>query len=1399
MRKIYPYLKENYYSIESQAVQQRNFLSQIDDFVNQKQYIKITLLDWQERPLREISGEITSGSITKDGTATVRRTLNLSCTMDSNSYDINDLKSNFAINKKIYVEVGIKNYTKKYMDEKDPKNYFPILWFPQGVFFIGQFSISSSVSGLNLTITGKDKMCKLNGDIGGQFPATIIFNKMDVTDINGNTSTTDVRIYDIIQECVNHYGEEDLNNIVIEDVPLQIKQVMSWNSQTPIFGYYQTNSLTQQTQSYILTYDEKTIPANTPYQRYNQGDDVGYIYTDFVWTGSDLVGAPGESITSILDKIKSMLGNYEYFYDVYGIFHFQEIKNYLNTTLAKTVTNILEDTRNVNNILSQLNEEDYIIETTAQKSVYNFTDNKNLTQLSVNPQYENIRNDYIVLGETNDEVKSRIRYHLAIDNKPNTDIEYNTPMICYKRATDGLKVLSVPIEIDITNIGLSNSLFNNLSNLNNYKKQLEKEKEKALAAIDTAQKDAVNKAFQQYANQLAIDNLKDSFFSSTYAQNKLGYTFTIKDQKIIIKFNNGKCNYIFKPSDFFEEDEKNSWYEQYLNYITNRKQIQKQKIEIPREHIENRYYFATKINKQDANAIKNNLTYWDNVYSKDVLDNQEYSLASLEIAIANIAKNNIANNSIIKNNTLILNQISNLLQNQSNLFEDLKEKQFESCIKLFTQKNINALPQKGNTGFIYYCKNLFNINNNNNTPRFYFYWDNNEQQYKLIDYIAEYPNGYRTKNWQTHLYIMGLIEHNLAKDSSQYQNIKKSTDNSSFNVSSSLGKTINADYYFEELNAFWPLVFDFEKNDYYGSNTDKEYLSNKIKDLNRYKNIFENNLKIAQKIQKEAQNQYQVFENYFNQIKTMYDYFINLYTATSKGIETCKSKYKQYFYDIFIDNPEESNSNTKWFFDLYNQCKNILNEFFDRNFDYSKIKTTLSKKWPNDFFTNPNHVYVYKYQLQNNYATPNTTSLIYIDLWNALNNIVTPYRIGNIEKINNIEENAIETLKQQKIWFENMYEIFHEKIVVSTETIFTVLTQTYLNEKMFSRERWEQLKNTLTQSYQWVNLINSCLENLTILDSLYNKELDETNSIEEQIIKCYNDANKSYLNNSGILKENVLYNVFSEKNNEYYNSKNKKIISITSIKDKWPNLNTEKYVNYTQKDKNFSTKEKPKLDDYKKWLEQWIEIINSPRTAWKERLDYWTNVINALTTAIAQCSHAAVQEKINQDLSLYKGQYYLDFIEPKNSNIGEFCVSNIGRRQLIEKNSDINCLFDIPIPNIIFINSNAVDAAKQRNKAESNGLIWSQVNQEIYKNFIAGGWKRPAWEVITNNLYLHTTYQKTISLTALPAFYLEPNSRVTINDRTTQTYGDYNITSITLPLGAGQLMTASGSEIVQQR
>lgn len=85
---------------------------------------------------------------------------------------------------------------------------------------------ASSSNSTNLNISLKDKMMGLNGDVGGTLPAAVIFDSMDTQLPSGEYITKKVLIYNIIKELVNHYGSEDLNNIVIEDVPLRIKRIM---------------------------------------------------------------------------------------------------------------------------------------------------------------------------------------------------------------------------------------------------------------------------------------------------------------------------------------------------------------------------------------------------------------------------------------------------------------------------------------------------------------------------------------------------------------------------------------------------------------------------------------------------------------------------------------------------------------------------------------------------------------------------------------------------------------------------------------------------------------------------------------------------------------------------------------------------------------------------------------------------------------------------------------------------------------------------------------------------------------------------------------------------------------------------------------------------------------------
>lgn len=399
MRRTYPYLNDSFYEDVNSTLKRRNFLKTIDNFVNQKQYVRLTLLNWNEEPLKEIQGVIASGSLSKDGSSSIRRTCSLTASIDSGEYDIENMSYDFAINKKIFIEIGIENHSNQFLD-------YPVLWFPQGVFFIASASASSSVSSaVSLQLTLKDKMCGLSGDVSGTLPAAVIFDEMDTQDASGAYVTKKVLVYDIIQELVNHYGGEDLNNIVIEDVPRRIKSVMKWTGSNPLYLVPKQSGSAGVV--WYAAYIDRPETLEDGTIEILSGQDCGYVYDDFVYD-SELSANLGESVTSVLDKIKSYLGNFEYFYDEFGVFHFREVKNYLNTTQATTLVN-------------DMKKHDYLVETTTGKSVYTFNDKDNIISISKTPQFNNIKNDFIIQGKrqgTNSQQQVDVRYHLCIDRKP---------------------------------------------------------------------------------------------------------------------------------------------------------------------------------------------------------------------------------------------------------------------------------------------------------------------------------------------------------------------------------------------------------------------------------------------------------------------------------------------------------------------------------------------------------------------------------------------------------------------------------------------------------------------------------------------------------------------------------------------------------------------------------------------------------------------------------------------------------------------------------------------------------------------------------------------------------------------------------------------------------------------
>ena len=188
-------LQDRSFDIKQEALLDEKFLATLSEHRERDIYARIISLDINENPIDQIEGKVTSGSINIDGSSAVRRTCSL--TMISNNIDINDYY--WGLKTKFKLEIGLRNQlTGDYSFQQD--NIYPeIVWFSQGYFVISAFNTSITTNNCNIFISGKDKMCLLNGDLGGQLFAEIDFGTeeeistvMEEVSLITNTSSEEI-------------------------------------------------------------------------------------------------------------------------------------------------------------------------------------------------------------------------------------------------------------------------------------------------------------------------------------------------------------------------------------------------------------------------------------------------------------------------------------------------------------------------------------------------------------------------------------------------------------------------------------------------------------------------------------------------------------------------------------------------------------------------------------------------------------------------------------------------------------------------------------------------------------------------------------------------------------------------------------------------------------------------------------------------------------------------------------------------------------------------------------------------------------------------------------------------------------------------------------------------------
>lgn len=414
------------------------FLTDLHNQYKREIYVKITALTFQEHPTEVIEGFLTSGTINIDGDSAVRRSCNL--TLTTSILNINDFY--WGLKTKFKLEVGLKNDINL--------NYPEIIWFPQGIFVITSFNTNQSINNYTINIQGRDKICLLNGDLGGSMPFQVDLGVLEEYDSKTNiTNYHKIPIKDIIKQSLITYAQEPIQNIIINDLDEVAVELLEYKGEQPLYLLRNINSnifenYTPNGNTEAITSEGNIALKNFKEEWYDtrvnlgseinneamevyfsgledrkytigkieNGDAAGYKLTDLTYAG-DLIIDIGESLTSGYDKIVKMLGNYEYFYNIEGQFVFQRKKNFINTIW--------------NNEIASEDENYYTNMAYLSPLVYNFEDGEIIQSYQNNPNIQNLKNDYVIWGEriTASGAAIPIHYRYAIGKKPEKYTNFN--------------------------------------------------------------------------------------------------------------------------------------------------------------------------------------------------------------------------------------------------------------------------------------------------------------------------------------------------------------------------------------------------------------------------------------------------------------------------------------------------------------------------------------------------------------------------------------------------------------------------------------------------------------------------------------------------------------------------------------------------------------------------------------------------------------------------------------------------------------------------------------------------------------------------------------------------------------------------------------------------------------
>lgn len=407
-------------------------LNYIDSLTDRTEFTAVEVFNNKNECLARIEGDATGGTLSLTNQSSVRRTGSLNLLVPEYErgmygmdimHEVTNMETLISMNKIVRVWKGIENTALAFTTfnangtiKEELWSQDKIFWFNMGTYLLSNASVTYNNQGIQVSMKLNDPMARLNGEAGGTIASKVQHSPIDTEELKEGKIVIDSTLpttQTIVKTVLNDFGNlnlsywdelsnvqqqyADKNNYDVVDIPENYKAVVHWAGDYDIMIHQVSGKWQIAAAPNSIPKDWIKIPA---------GGYMGYMTKPFVYptkSESPFTSEAGSTVSAVLDTIKNTLGNYEHFFTPKGKYRFQPIQNYVTKGMPQ------------DDITKALDAK-YFYNPAEGLEIYSLQDAKIITAYTNAPQYNQIKNDFMVIGK-HPELELPIRYHVALERR----------------------------------------------------------------------------------------------------------------------------------------------------------------------------------------------------------------------------------------------------------------------------------------------------------------------------------------------------------------------------------------------------------------------------------------------------------------------------------------------------------------------------------------------------------------------------------------------------------------------------------------------------------------------------------------------------------------------------------------------------------------------------------------------------------------------------------------------------------------------------------------------------------------------------------------------------------------------------------------------------------------------